>query len=449
MELARQAQLDRRVPRYTSYPTAPHMHPGVGAATYANWLERIAPGTSLSLYLHIPFCDTLCWFCGCHTKIVARYDPIAAYLRLLRTEIARVAKLVGRARPVTHVHLGGGSPTILSADDLIDLGDHLHRCFDVRTDAEIAVEIDPRGLDRGRIEALARFGVTRASLGVQDLDPEVQAAINRLQPFETTARVAGWLREVGIEALNLDLMYGLPGQSVAGVARTVEAVLALAPARLALFGYAHVPWMKRHQRLIDEAALPDAADRLRQFEAMSDRLRDAGYVPIGLDHVARPDDELAVAARERRLHRNFQGYTTDDAPVLLGFGASAIGALPRGYVQNATPIHGWRDAIAGGDLGTMRGIEIDDEDRLRRAVIEQLMCHLEVQLTPLCRHHGRPPDHFAAELASLGPLVDEGLVTIQSDRLTIHEKARPLVRLVAAAFDGYLQTDETRHAKAV
>jgi oxygen-independent coproporphyrinogen-3 oxidase len=444
------ARYDRRVPRYTSYPTAPQLHPGIGASEYGRWLEALPTDATLSLYVHIPFCDTLCWFCGCHTKIVRRYDPVATYLDALAEEIALVAGRLGGTYPVTHVHFGGGSPTLLEPADLRRLGEVLRQHFAIGPRAEFAVEIDPRGLDRDRVEALAAMGVNRASLGVQDVNPEVQEAVNRIQPIETTTQVVGWLRDAGIAAINVDLMYGLPKQTLDGIRRTVDAALALGPDRLALFGYAHVPWMKRHQRLIDEALLPDPTTRWAQFAAAADRLREAGYRPIGLDHFAKPDDPLTVAQREGRLRRNFQGYTTDAATALLGFGASAIGALPEGFVQNAVPIHAWRDAVRDHRLPVVRGVRIDDDDRLRRDVIERLMCDLAVDLDTVAAPYGRSGDDFRTELDSLRPLVADGIAEIEGNRVRVPEGARPLVRVAAAAFDTYLATNTTaRHAQAV
>jgi oxygen-independent coproporphyrinogen-3 oxidase len=319
----------RPVPRYTSYPTAPHFHAGIGAARAAAWLEALPAASRLSLYFHIPFCRSLCWFCGCHTKITNRTAPVERYLETMLAEIAVAAKHLGRGRTVAHIHLGGGSPRLLSPDDLRRLAAALHRDFTVAPDAEFAIEIDPRTVDEARAAALGEIGVNRASLGVQDFDPAVQRAINRVQPLELTARVAGLLRGHGITRLNLDLMYGLPLQSTAGFAATVETALALAPDRIALFGYAHVPWMKKHQALIDTAALPDAWQRWCQARAAARRLEQAGYAAIGLDHFAKPQDALACAAAAGTLRRNFQGYTADPADALVGFGASAIGALPR------------------------------------------------------------------------------------------------------------------------
>ena len=380
---------DRRVPRYTSYPTAPHFHPGIGADTYRRWLAELTAETPLSLYFHIPFCESMCSYCGCHTKVVRRYAPVAEYAAQLKLEVGRVATAIGARGPVRHIHFGGGTPTMLTAADIEALGAHIRADFRVAADAEFAVEIDPRTLDAERVRALAAAGVTRASLGVQDIDARVQAAINRVQPLEVTERAMDMLRAAGIRAINVDLMYGLPHQTVDGVRETASAIARLGPQRFAVFGYAHVPWMKTHQRLIDEAALPDGPERLRQSTAVAKRLAEHGYVQIGLDHFALPDDELAVAQRAGRLHRNFQGYTVDDSPALLGFGASAIGSLPQGYVQNMPAIGQWQDAVSNSRLAIARGFALTAEDRLRRAVIERLMCDFRVDLAAVARAHGQ------------------------------------------------------------
>jgi len=444
------AKYDTRIPRYTSYPTAPHFHPGVGATAYGGWLGQLAPDVPLSLYLHIPFCDSLCWFCGCHTRITRRYAPIGSYLEILLQEVDLVASRLGGRRPVCHVHLGGGTPTILRPADLEYLFARLRVAFDVLPDADIAIECDPRGLDPQVPACLAAAGVNRASLGLQDIHPEVQKAVNRVQSLAETCAVAEALREAGIDSINVDLMYGLPHQTEARVLASVDAVLRhLEPQRIALFGYAHVPWMKKHQGLIDTAALPDASARFAQFMAAAERLQAAGYDWIGLDHFALPDDSLAVAARAGRLHRNFQGYTTDDAPVRLGFGPSAIGMLSQGFVQNAVPMHAYRNAVADGCLPVVRGLAIDDEDRLRSAVIERLMCDLTVDLGAQCRAFGRPAGHFDAALAALGEMEADGLVVRDGARVTVTPRGRPFLRNACAAFDAYLVPGEARHARAI
>jgi oxygen-independent coproporphyrinogen-3 oxidase len=319
----------RQVPRYTSYPTALQFDQDVDGGVYRGWLGAIPPEVPLSLYFHIPFCASMCWFCGCHARVVNAYRPIAGYLEAVMRELDSVADLLEGERHAAHVHWGGGTPTILSADDIETLAGRVKQRFAFSEETDFAVEIYPRTLTADVAGALARAGVNRASLGVQDLNDDVQRAVNRVQPVDMIRRAVDWLRDAGIQAINIDLMYGLPLQTVEGVRRTAETVLDLASDRIALFGYAHVPWMKRHQRLIDEATLPDLGAGHAQYEAVATRLAEAGYVSIGLDYFARPGDDLATAAAEGRLHRNFQGYTADDAPVLLGFGASAIGFLPR------------------------------------------------------------------------------------------------------------------------
>jgi oxygen-independent coproporphyrinogen-3 oxidase len=443
------AKYDRRVPRYTSYPTAPHFGPQVGAADYARWLAELDRDLPLSLYVHIPFCDTLCWFCGCHTKIVNRHEPVAKYLDLLLREIDLVADKLGSRRRVCHLHFGGGTPTILTPDEIAILFARLRARFDLLPDADIAIEIDPRDLDPAVVRALGEAGVNRASIGLQDLNPEVQVAVNRVQTFEETRAVIDLLREAGIRSINIDLMYGLPHQTVDGVRATIDAAVTLAPERLCIFGYAHVPWMKRHQRLIDESALPGAEERFTQYMAAADRLQAAGYDWIGLDHFARPDDAMAKAARTGTLHRNFQGYTTDDATVRLGFGPSAIGAMPQGFIQNAVAMHDYRAAILAGRLPVAKGCRLDDDDRLRAAVIERLMCDLTVDLDRLCQDFDCDSSIFADVVESLAEMQDDGLVDIDGPVIRVTAKGRPFMRAACAAFDRYLRPGETRHVRAV
>ncbi|MGF1641183.1 MAG: oxygen-independent coproporphyrinogen III oxidase [Rhodospirillales bacterium] len=440
---------DTRVPRYTSYPTAPHFSPAVDETVYRRWLAGLDPAQPLSLYFHIPFCDSMCWFCGCYTKIVNRYQPIRDYLDVLEREIALVADALPGRPAASHLHWGGGSPTMLTGEDWLSLVGRLRRCFDIAGDAELAVELDPRTATEAYVEALAAAGVNRASIGVQDFHADVQAAINRIQPFEVVERVCGWLRRHGIAAINLDLMYGLPHQTVQRVVDMVENAGRLHPARVALFGYAHVPWMKSHQKLIDEATLPGAGERWRQFEAASARLRSLGYRPVGLDHFARPDDSLAVAAATGRLRRNFQGYTTDAAAVLLGFGASAIGSLPQGYVQNTAPLKDYRAAVDADRLPIARGLALAADDRVRGEIIERLMCDLAVDVAAVADRHRTDASVFADAFDRLAPLAADRLVVVDRGRITVTEAGRPLVRLAAAAFDAYLHRGGARHSRAV
>ena len=378
---------DRRIPRYTSYPTALQFIAAVDRSIYAEWLAALPADVAVSIYLHVPFCAELCLYCGCHTTVVRKYTSVAAYADLLEREIALVGRHFGDRRPLGHVHWGGGTPTMLLPGDFARLTDTLRRTFFIAEDCEIAVEIDPRTLTREAVLALKTGGVTRASLGLQDFDPRVQNAVRRVQSFEQTARAADWLRKAGIASINLDLMYGLPYQTVETVAATAQRSLALDPDRIALFGYAHVPWMKRHQRLLPEEALPGALERFAQSEGAADVLKQAGFQPIGLDHFARPDDLLARRQREKRLHRNFQGYTTDEAPALIGFGTSAIGVLPQGYVQNASSTAAYRDAIQDGCLATVRGRALTEEDRLR-AISSRNSCAIWKSTLPGGRRRG-------------------------------------------------------------
>ena len=439
---------DLRVPRYTSYPTAPHFSDAVDGETYAGWLAALDPARPLSLYFHIPFCDSMCWFCGCYTKVVKRYAPVRHYLDVLLAEIELVADALPARFAVRYLHWGGGSPTMLKGVDWRRTIDALRRRFDVAEDAEIAVELDPRDAAEDYVAALASAGVNRASIGVQDFDPEVQAAINRIQPYDVVERVCGWLRKHGIDNINLDLMYGLPHQTEARVEAMVENAVRLAPTRVALFGYAHVPWMKTHQKLIDEAALPGVRARWRQFDTGARRLAERGYRPVGLDHFARPDDPLARALDAGSVHRNFQGYTTDGAEVLLGLGASAIGRLPQGYVQNSSPLKPYEEAIAARRLPVVRGFELDADDRLRAEVIERLMCDLAVDLDAVCGRHGVGAETFADDIDRLAPLISDGVCGLDGKVVAVTEAGRPLVRLVAATFDAYLGQGG-RHSRAV
>ena len=438
-----------RLPRYTSYPTAPHFSAQVGAGSYAQWLGSIPRNAIASLYLHIPFCRTLCWYCGCHTRIVDAYEPIAAYLAALEQEIRLVADALPHRATVGHIHWGGGTPTILAPDGFAGLMRLLSERFVLASDAEIAVEIDPRRMNRARIEALAESGVTRASLGVQSFDPEVQRAINRVQSVAETAEVTAALRAAGIPDVNFDLIYGLPHQTAASCAATVDEAVRLAPDRLAVFGYAHVPWMRKHQQKIDTATLPDAAARLDQFTTITERLEAAGYRPIGLDHFAKPDDSLSRCLDQGRLRRNFQGYTADQCSVLLGFGASALGLLPGGYLQNVSQIGEYRRLLAADALPVQRGRRLSDDDRRRAAVIERIMCDLAVDLDAIAATHGDDPGGFAGELARLDELESSGVVRRDGRRIVVADECRPLARTVAAVFDAYLEPAGERHSRAI
>jgi oxygen-independent coproporphyrinogen-3 oxidase len=443
------AKYDRRVPRYTSYPTAPHFSSAVTTADYADWLGALEDDAVVSLYLHVPFCASMCWFCACHTSVVHRPEPLVSYGATLLTEIELVTAAIGRRLKVQHIHWGGGTPSALPPALMRDVMRSLRTRFDVVPQAEVAVEVDPRELSDASLQVLGEMGTTRASLGVQDFDPRVQEAVNRIQDYALTADCATRLRGAGVGSINLDLVYGLPHQTEQSVATTVEQALRIGPDRAAVFGYAHVPWMKRHQALLPEEALPNAAERFAQRAMVEQVLTGAGYQAIGLDHFARPGDALATAAASARLKRNFQGYTTDDAPVLLGLGASSIGSLPQGYVQNLPSIPAWRDAVRAGRLPVARGVALTDADRLRREVIETLMCQNEVDLRAVAARHGADVVSLMDAAPAVQEMASDGLVHWDGMRVTMTPAGRPFVRAVAAAFDTYLAAGVGRHSAAV
>lgn len=433
---------DQKLPRYTSYPTAPHFSAAVDGETYRAWLDTLPGDATLSFYIHIPFCTELCLYCGCNTRAVRKREPIEIYAQRITDEIAQLRSLAGHK--LTQLHWGGGTPSIVGAHWLDTITEKLGSSFDVSEMSEHAIELDPRRIDRSLVHALQAIGVTRASLGMQDASPHVQHAIGRIQPFDLVQKAADWLHDAGIDRLNVDLMYGLPTQTVRDVARSAELAASLGAQRLALFGYAHVPWFKHHQRLIDETTLPGLAERLEQAQVAAETLTGLGYQAIGLDHFALPDDELAIAAREKRLRRNFQGYTTDQADALIGIGASAIGRLPQGFVQNAPDLAGYSRAVSAGHFATVKGLALSDSDRLRGAIIERLMCDLAVDLDAFGGQ-----GQFTAEISRLGALREQGLLTIDGSRIAMTDHGRPYLRIAASAFDAYLMAAEKRHSVAV
>lgn len=426
--LRRLGLLDARVPRYTSYPTAPNFSPATGAAFQAGCLAAVDVATPVSVYLHVPFCERLCWFCACHTQGTRTLGPVEAYVAALEAELALVARHLPAGVRMGRLHWGGGTPTILPPALVRRLAAAIRAAIPPAPGLDFSVEIDPSLVDEAKIAALAAEGMTRASLGIQDFDPAVQRAIGREQGFAATARTVGWLRDAGVASLNADLVYGLPHQTPSRLAATLERTLTLAPDRVAIFGYAHVPWAAKRQRLIDEAALPGDEERLALATQAADRLVAAGFAPIGFDHFARQDDALARAARAGRLRRNFQGYTDDACPTLVGLGASSISRFAEGYVQNAAATADWQRRIAAGTLAGVRGHALTEDDRRRGAAIERLLCDFRLDLDH--------PD-LRAVAADVVRRFD-GLVALDGDRLAIRPEGRPLARLVASAFDAYL-----------
>lgn len=443
------ARYDGTAPRYTSYPTAVQFTTAVGPAEHDAWLARLAPEAPASLYVHIPYCERLCWYCGCNTRAMNRASALTDYVALVGKEMARAASAAPARLRVDRIHLGGGTPNMTSREDLTALFSHMRAAFDIEPSAEISAELDPAVLSEGWIETAADLGMTRASLGVQDLSPHVQEAVNRIEPFETVADAVGRLRAAGVGSINLDLMYGLPRQTAADVLATLSRILSLRPERLALFGYAHVPWAKPHQRLISDADLPGPVERLRQSEAAAALLEAEGYRRIGLDHFALPGDALAQAAAAGRLRRNFQGYTADPAATLLGFGASSISAFAEGFTQNLTAERDWRVAVREGRQPTARGVALSPDDRFRGEIIERLMCALTVDLDAVCAAHGLDPLILTAARRRLAPFAADGLVRLAGPRIEVTERGAPFVRQVCALFDVHLRPTPERHARVV
>lgn len=440
---------EERLPRYTSYPTAPQFSGAIGHSAYADWLAALPEGATASLYLHVPFCRSMCWYCGCHTTITQRDAPIVDYLAVLRREIGLVADRLSAPLPVRHVHFGGGTPTIMEPSELLDLVALMRQKFVLDDGAEIAVEIDPRTLTRTMTAALGEAGITRASLGVQSFDPVVQRAINRIQSFEQTAKATNGLRDAGVRGINFDLIYGLPHQTVESCIETVRQAIMLRPERFSVFGYAHIPTFKKHQRKIDEAALPDGAARYAQAEAIAEALIEAGYRRIGLDHYALPEDSMVKAQVDGVLHRNFQGYTTDPSDILVGFGASAIGRLGQGYAQNEVVLGRYAERISRGELATAKGYALTADDRLRADLIERVMCDFRVDVAEICDRHSTAPEIVLQSTPRLEGLAKDGIIRLEGTVLSVNEDTRFLVRSVASAFDAYLGDSGRTHSRAV
>ena len=434
---------EQNTPRYTSYPTAPHFEAAVDGAVHARWLAELTPESTLSLYLHTPYCREMCWYCGCHAFAARRDGPIADYVEAILAEID-LAAAATPTRRVAEIHWGGGTPNILSPERFASISERLAARFDLGKLSRHAVEIDPRVLTSDQVRAFARAGVNRVSLGVQDLDARVQEAIGRAQPFAVVESAVQMLRDAGIEALSFDLMYGLPHQTRESVRRTAELAGSLRPARVSVFGYAHVPWFKARQKLMDEDALPGTAARFELAETMRGALLGQGYVAIGYDHYALPDDPIACAARDGALQRNFQGFVETSCDALIGLGPSAISTLPQGYTQNEPEVGAWRKAIPGGAFATKRGRALTESDRVRRSLIMRLLSDFHIDLDT---YGGEAT--FAAELRALEPLARDGLVAVSGARLVVPAEARPFARVVAQVFDAYRETGAARHSRAI
>ena len=436
-------------PRYTSYPPATQFAPARPSDSYRDFLLALPEGQNISLYLHIPFCRSMCSYCGCMTRIVHDDGPILDYVRLLEKEINLVATTLGHRHKVSHIHFGGGSPNLLQRDDLNLLLTNIRANFALAPDAEIAMEADPRQLTRDKAFDYARSGITRVSLGVQDFQENTQKAINRLQPFSQIESCVRWLREADIGGINFDLMYGLPYQSVESIADNIQKAISLGPDRVALFGYAHVPWMKPHQKTLEKYALPNSVERYAQAEMARAMLLRGGYAAIGMDHFAKESDSMLAAYETGAIKRNFQGYTNDSAPALLGFGLSAISKVQTAYVQNTTSFGAYKERLEKGIFPDERWIHISADDRLRGGIIETLMCYFKADCAEICKKHEFSIDYLDRDLQKLAMMEQDGLVKIRDRTVTVTEAGAPFVRAIATCFDAYYEEGTSRHARAV
>jgi len=446
---------DRPGPRYTSYPTAPHFNEGFTSANYldevirTNKLDKMPP---LSLYYHLPFCDTLCYFCGCNMIITRNRDRIKEYVRYLKNEIDLLRSYLDSDRMVDQLHWGGGTPTHLNPDEILDLANYIKTSFNFDPKSENGCEIDPRGLTRDHLAALREGGFNRISMGVQDFNDKVQKAVNRVQPEEMTVQVVDWVRELGFESINLDLIYGLPHQNVETFAETVERIIKIRPDRLAVFNYAHVPWMKKHMALIKEEDIPKPEEKVAILKMTIEKLTAAGYVFIGMDHFALPDDDMSIALENKKLYRNFQGYSTHAGTDLYAMGITSISQIGRVYAQNFKKEKEYFDALEDGQLPVTKGYYLSDDDLLRRHVIMRVMCDFELNFENIEREFKiNFMDYFGDSIAAMKEMVDDGLVEMQVDGFTVTDKGRMMIRNIAMNFDYYImnQKDSGRYSRTV
>ena len=446
---------DKSGPRYTSYPTAVEFHGGFTEAEYRAWAKRsneITPPRPLSLYFHIPFCDTVCFYCACNKVVTKNRRRAAPYLDHLHREIARQSELFDRKRVVEQLHWGGGTPTFISHEEMQQLMDVTRRHFHLRDDdqGEYGIEIDPREVRTETLALLRRLGFNRLSMGVQDFDPVVQKAVNRLQSEAGTFAVLAQARTLGFRSISMDLIYGLPHQSVASFGRTLDKIISAGPDRLSVFNYAHLPEMFKPQRRIRAEDLPSPQEKLNILQLTIERLSQAGYVYIGMDHFARPDDELAVAQRNGTLYRNFQGYSTHAECDLIGLGVTSIGMVGDSYCQNQRTLEEYYAAIDGGHLPVMRGITLNADDKLRREIITQLICHFMLDVSTVEKSHDiRFSEYFSTELADLKVMQQDGLLDMDAGAIRVRPAGKLLIRNICMVFDRYLREKQQRRFSKV
>jgi len=446
---------DKPGPRYTSYPTAPQFSADFTCADFLSEITRTNQGqglSDLSLYVHLPFCDSLCYFCGCNMIVSRDRDRIRRYLNYLKKEIDHIRRLVATERKTIQMHWGGGTPTHLSPSEISDLIAYIRQRFETASGAEISCEIDPRGLTRDHLTALRSGGFNRISMGVQDVDPKVQKAVNRIQPEALTRRMVDRIRRLGFESINIDLIYGLPFQTARQFEKTIAAIIAMNPDRIALFNFAYVPWMKKHQKLISKEALPTPEEKLNILKMSVEKLTGAGYIFIGMDHFAKPDDELALALKEKKLYRNFQGYSTNAGADLYGMGITSISQFGHIYAQNFKTEKAYFAALDQGILPTDRGCRLSRDDLLRRKVISRLMCDFELDFAAIETEFGIDfESYFRWGLLNLSQMSRDRLVTVRDRKLWVTEMGRMLIRNIAMNFDGYIERkeDQARYSRTV
>lgn len=437
------------VPRYTSYPTAPQFEQYTGALLIDEMFDGLNPNEPVSVYIHIPFCDRLCWFCGCNTKHTQRYQPISTYVDHLIDEIALLGNRVPSQQPISQLHLGGGSPSLLTKQDMMRLREALETIFGFNADTEISVEIDPSDSNEEMFDGLVALGITRASIGVQDFHADVQKAINRPQTFADTQLVVQKLRSMGVTSVNMDALYGLPLQTEACLLSTLEQCVSLQPDRLALFGYAHVPWIKKHQQMINQDDLASPAERFVHASNGSELLKSAGYQAIGIDHFAKPSDTMAIAANAGKLRRNFQGYTTDNATTMIGIGASSIGYFEGGYIQNIVATGQYQATIKQGQFTANKGYRLTNDDKIRGYFIERLMCDLQVDTALLHRRFGANCAPLITEVAAAFRDDNLGICKLENGVFSVPEEARAFTRIVASWFDAHFAPTQQKFSQAV
>lgn len=437
---------DKPGPRYTSYPTAPHFTEKFTAEDYVNEIVTTNYGENLpelSLYFHLPYCDTLCFFCGCNMIITRNRDRVKEYISYVKKEIDLLGKFLPPERRVAQLHWGGGTPTHLLPAEIGELASHINQSFNFKIDSENGCEIDPRGLTREHLEALRRNGFNRISMGVQDFDEKVQKATNRIQPEEMTRQVVRWIRELNFQSINLDLIYGLPFQTFKNFEETVEKIIDISPDRIAVFNYAHVPWMKKHMALIHKEDLPPAEVKLEILKMTIEKLTQAGYVFIGMDHFAKPNDELSIAMKQKKLYRNFQGYSTNAGADLYAFGITAISQLQNVYAQNNKTEKEYYTALNSEKLPVSKGYKLSKDDLLRREVIMKIMCDFELNYTEIENKYAIDfRKYFANGISNLSQFAEDELITLAGEGFTVSDMGRLLIRNIAINFDGYIERKE-------